>query len=88
MDLDHIFDTKLMVMGHILLPKPIQGCTHTCSTGHWKPQGAPCTLASVDGQPLELAGEHPAGGFRQGDHERRFNEKCMTPEDNDTVTNQ
>lgn len=33
MALDQIFGTKLMVMGHILIPKPIQGCTHICKTG-------------------------------------------------------
>lgn len=40
MALDQIFVTKLMVMGHILIPKPIQGCTHICKTGVMETPGA------------------------------------------------
>lgn len=40
------------------------------------------------GIPLELAMRHPAGEFGQVGHEGSFNEKCMTTEDNATITNQ
>ena len=67
-----------MVMGHILFPKPVQGCAHICTTECRKLQGAPRILVSVDWHPLELAVEQSAGEFAQGSHEIFFNEKCMT----------
>lgn len=74
------FDTEQMVMGLILIPKPVQGCTHICATGCWKLQGAPRTSATVDWHPLEVAVDHSAGEFAaQGSRERFFHEKCMSP---------
>lgn len=83
-----IFDTEPMVMGHILIPEPRQGWTVTSDWGLETPGGAMHIIFREMGSPLELAMGHPPSEFGQVGHERSFNEKCITTEDNATITNQ